>query len=234
MVVPFLIIYLFNWIVFIIILVCLLQKNYQSKSKKDTKTSFLHQQLIIAITLSVLFGLGWVIGLFATQDIHTNKTTRDILAALFVVFTAFHGLFIFMMQCLRSKDIRNSWKRCFFGVTRKEVNEVMSSTILHQKKYQRSSKTKFVADAKNPSSRESNIVFRKISDPIHSLRSLESVTKSKEEESVGFAETQFNKYYIDEIDDHEEKMLRKKKSDIIFNKYFDGFTYGETSLYFDY
>ena len=51
---------------------------------------------------------------------------------------------------------------------------------------------------------------------------------------MGFAETQFNKYYIDEIDDHEEKMLRKKKSDIIFNKYFDGFTYGETSLYFDY
>ena len=134
MVVPFLIIYFFNWVVFFIIIVSLLQKYLLSdmKSKKDTKTLFLYQQLIIAITLSVLFGLGWGIGLFTTQDIHTNKTVRDILAALFVVFTAFHGLFIFIMQCLRSKDVRNSWKRCFYGVTRKDISEITSSTISHK------------------------------------------------------------------------------------------------------
>ena len=56
-----------------------------TKSKKDN----IHQQLIIAVTLSVLFGLGWGIGLLATQDIHTNKTVRDLFAALFVIITAF-------------------------------------------------------------------------------------------------------------------------------------------------
>ena len=243
MVVPFLIIYFFNWIVFIIIIICLLRKNYQSnkKSKKDTKTSFLHQQLIIVITLAVLFGLGWGIGLFATQNIHTNKTVRDILAALFVVFTAFHGLFIFIMQCLRSDDVRNSWKICFFGVTRREISEI-TSTILHkhQKERQCSSGTKFVADAKNPNvfvneyaemkrqsvSGESDIAFHEINDP--SLRSLETVTKFEEEECVGFTETPFNKEYLDEIDDYKEKELRRKKSDIVYTNDYDGFTYGET------
>ena len=65
----------------------------------------------------MLFGLGWGIGLFATQDIHTNKTVQDILAALFVVFTTFHGLVIFIMHCLRSKEVRNTWKRCFSQFT---------------------------------------------------------------------------------------------------------------------
>ena len=251
MVVPFLIIYLFNWIVFFIIIVSLIRKKYLSniKSKKDTKTLFLHQQLIIAITLSVLFGLGWGIGLFATQDIHTNKTVRDILAALFVVFTAFHGLFIFIMQCLRSKDVRNSWKICFFGVTRRDINEITSSTISrkHQKKHEHSSKTKFVVAAKNPSvfvneyaamrgqsgSGESDIAFHEKSDVSHS-RALVSVTEVEEEKGVGFSETPFNKAYLDEIDDHEEKELGRKKSDIIYTNDYDGFTYVETaSLYFE-
>ena len=212
---------------------------------------FFYQQLVIAISLSVLFGLGWGIGLFATQDIHTNKSIRDILAALFVVFTAFHGLFIFIMQCLRSKDIRNSWKRCFLCLTRKDISELTSSTISrkHQKECQHSSKTKFVVAAKNPSvneyaamkrqsgSGESDIAFHELSDKSHPLRStaLEKVTEAKEEGGVWFAETPFNKEYLDEIDYHEEKELRRKKSDIIYTSYYDGFTYVETaSLYFEH
>ena len=140
MVVPFLIIYLFNWVVFFIIVVSLLRKNFQSniKSKKDTKMLYIYRQLVIAITLSVLFGLGWGIGLFATQDIHTNKIARDMFAALFVIITAFHGLFIFIMQCLRSKDVRNSWKRCFFDVTGKRICEFTSAILpcKHKKQVQ--------------------------------------------------------------------------------------------------
>ena len=133
MIVPFLIIYLFNWVIFFIIIVSLLHKNFQphvkdAKSKKDNKT-FLNQQLIIAVTLSVLFGLGWGIGLLATQDIYTNKTVRDLFAALFVIITAFHGLFIFIMQCLRSQEVRNEWKRWFFGITGKDIGEIGLSTF---------------------------------------------------------------------------------------------------------
>ena len=129
MIVPFLIIYLFNWVIFFIIFASLLHKNIKdAKSKKDNKT-FLNQQLIIAVTLSVLFGLGWGIGLLATQDIYTNKTVRDVFAALFVIITAFHGLFIFIVQCLRSKEVRNDWKRWFFVIAGKDISKLGLSTF---------------------------------------------------------------------------------------------------------
>ena len=131
MVVPFLIVYIFNWVVFVIIIVSLLRKNFQSniKLKNCHNIKFGREQLIIAIALSVMFGLGWGIGLLATQDIHTNKTVRDLFAALFVIITAFHGLFIFIMHCLRSKEVRTVWKRWFFNVSRKDFNEFSASVF---------------------------------------------------------------------------------------------------------
>ena len=137
MIVPFLIIYLFNWVIFFIIFVSLVHKTFQPhvrdvRSKKDN----IFQQLIIAVTLSVLFGLGWGIGLLATQDIHTNKTVRDLFAALFVIITAFHGLFIFIMQCLRSNEVKNNWKQWFFNITGKDIHEITlsKSSNKHQKR----------------------------------------------------------------------------------------------------
>ena len=117
MVVPFLIIYIFNWMVFFIIIFSLLRKTWTSKNfkKKQENISFVRQQLIIVTVLSIFFGLGWGIGLIATQDIYDNKLGRDIVAALFVIITAFHGLFLFVMHCLHSKDVRNLWKQVFYG-----------------------------------------------------------------------------------------------------------------------
>ena len=128
---------------FIIIIVSLLRKIFQStiKTKDNSNITFVRQQLIITVTLSILLGLGWGIGLLATQDIHTNKTVRDLFAALFVIITAFHGLFIFILHCLRSKEVRNTWKRWFFGVTGKDFNELTSSTFITKQKKRISSIT---------------------------------------------------------------------------------------------
>ena len=76
-----------------------------------------------------MFGLGWGIGLLATQDIHINKTVRDLFAALFVIITAFHNLLIFIMRCLHSKEVRNTWKRRFYGATGKDFNTFTLSAI---------------------------------------------------------------------------------------------------------
>lgn len=139
MVIPFLVIYLFNWIIFGVIFMSLVRK-YLSSSTKETRSkdkknqkSFLKQQLLVAITLSVLFGLGWGIGLLATNDIYTNKTIRDLFASLFVLITSFHGLFIFIMHCLRSKDVRSIWKKWLFGITRKDFSEFTSSFVRHKR-----------------------------------------------------------------------------------------------------
>ena len=130
MVVPVLIIYIFNWTIFFIIIVSLLHKSCKSDvKKKQEKVSFICEQVVIVIALSIVFGLGWGIGLFATQDIHNNKIVRDSLAALFVIVTAFHGLFILIMRCLRSKDVRNVWKQWFYGAIGKECSEFTLSYI---------------------------------------------------------------------------------------------------------
>ena len=68
------------------------------------------------MTLSSLFGLGWGIGLLATQDIYSNKTVHNMVAALFILLTTFHGVFIFIMHSLRSEKVRKVWKKWFFGV----------------------------------------------------------------------------------------------------------------------
>ena len=133
--VPFIIIYLFNWIIFVIIIASLLRRSFSSelknvKMEKNTKSkSIFKQQFLIAITLSILFGLGWGLGLLVTEDIYTNKTVRDLFASLFVILTAFHGLFIFIMHCLRNKDARDVWNKVFFGVTGREFTEFSSSTF---------------------------------------------------------------------------------------------------------
>ena len=92
-----------------------------SKRNKGTFLLF----VIIVTTLSILFGLGWGI---ATQDIHNSKIVRDLFSALFVIVTVFHGLFIFIVQCLHSnhvQSVRNQW---FYTATGKEFPEFASST----------------------------------------------------------------------------------------------------------
>ena len=243
MVVPFLIIYLFNWVVFFIIIVSLIRKHIKSNSnnsKNNSKSSFLHQQLIIVITLSVLFGLGWGIGLFATQDIHTNKTVQDVLAALFVVFTAFHGLFIFIMQCLRSKEVRTTWKRLCFVVTRKDVNEVTSSNVLnkHQTEHRYTSHTGttgVIANDYATINKHTNIgdtVIYEDNGPSDTFRStpLESINEA-EEEDVEFVETSFTKEsHHDEVRDEEKG--NGKVVDVVYTNYYDDLVYVETASVF--
>lgn len=127
-VVPFLLLYIFNCTVFTLVFVSLLRKSYKSKRtiSKESNISFVRQQLVIVFTLSVLFGIGWSIGLLATQDAYSNRAVRDVFSALFILITAFHGLFIFIMNGIRSNDVRSVWKKWFAIVTRKEIQGLTS------------------------------------------------------------------------------------------------------------
>ena len=84
------------------------------------------QHLMIAITLSIMFGLGWGIGLPATQALYTTAV-RDTFSILFILLTAFQGLFIFIMRCARTTEIIKQWKRWLACVTRKHSKDVCSS-----------------------------------------------------------------------------------------------------------
>ena len=137
---PFIVIYLFNWVLFIVIIFNLLCKGCLSKFKESQtseKKISLKQQLIITVTLSILFGLGWGIGLPATQELHRTPAVRNTFAALFIILTAFQGLFVFIMHCLRSKEARKVWSQWIFRVTGKEVDLSVSTTTPSQGNYWR-------------------------------------------------------------------------------------------------
>lgn len=68
------------------------------------------QQFIAAINLSLLFGLAWGIMFTATTSIPVEGVSVA-LQTLFIVLTGLQGLFIFIMQCVRSEHARKEWIR---------------------------------------------------------------------------------------------------------------------------
>lgn len=92
------------------------RRKFAESYSDDTGMSF-KQQLLIAITLSILFGLGWGFGLFVSATIFSSATIRNIFSVIFILLTSFQGLFIFIMHCLRSAEVRKEWQRWIFRIT---------------------------------------------------------------------------------------------------------------------
>ena len=108
-----------------IIMVSLIRQRIRSNKRKGgsvNKKVQLKQYFISAVTLSLLFGLGWGFGLPATSGIK-NVAVRTSFQILFILLTAFQGLFIFIMHCLvgrKSIEARHEWKRWFLLTTCRE------------------------------------------------------------------------------------------------------------------
>ena len=102
--VPFGVIYVFNWIMYIGIIVSVLRRRNMKK-----EIGMKHQQwkenLVITITLSVLFGLGWVSGLLASTDIKVDYV-RVPFEWVFTILNCLQGVLIFYVYCLRPPEIR--------------------------------------------------------------------------------------------------------------------------------
>lgn len=143
MIAPFIVIYLFNWTIYIMTFVSLIKRSLDKMKAEDGDKSvnrLLRQQLITAVLLSTLLGIGWGIGLFVTDKTNASKVTREIVSALFVLLTAFHGLFVFIMHCLRSQDVRNQWKQWFFGITGQKIIETRTDESSMKKLYEKKPK----------------------------------------------------------------------------------------------
>uniref|UniRef100_A0A1X7SQD4 Protein kinase domain-containing protein n=1 Tax=Amphimedon queenslandica TaxID=400682 RepID=A0A1X7SQD4_AMPQE len=118
MVIPFVIVYSFIWVVFIIVIISLLMssKIKDSNNKKKVLKPSYKYQLATSLAHSMLFCLSSVLMLLMTEDTFTNKAIRDLVASLFVLLTGCHGLFLFVLHCLCTKDFYHICKRFFFGI----------------------------------------------------------------------------------------------------------------------
>ena len=128
-IVPFLALYIFDWIMFIVILVSIikhkrhLDKNAQSK----TDNKYLKDSFIIALSLAVVFGLGWGFGLLATS--YPVEAITITLQVFFSIFVGVQGVLLFVLHGVRNSDARNTWKNWFTSFsTTTRLSYVITST----------------------------------------------------------------------------------------------------------
>ncbi|XP_071959942.1 uncharacterized protein [Antedon mediterranea] len=101
---------LFNVVVFFLVMRTLICGRKIAKTVDQTKRHIVIKRLQNAVAVSVLLGLTWFFGFLA---IDADSSSRDAFQLLFCVFNSLQGLFIFLLFCVRQKDIRDAWKTCY-------------------------------------------------------------------------------------------------------------------------
>ena len=80
---------------------------------------------MIALGLSLLFGMGWAIGLLASSDL--PDAVRYPAEWVFTLTTAFLGVYLFVLYVLRSQEARKLWKRWLCCQSKKKRGVSFSS-----------------------------------------------------------------------------------------------------------
>ena len=88
----------------------------KEKSRAE-KFRGIRNNFIIAMSLAIVLGLGWGLGLLATSSDLLEVTV--LFQVLFSIFVGMQGVLIFSLHGVRNKDARELWKQCLFTVARK-------------------------------------------------------------------------------------------------------------------
>ena len=124
---PFLAIYVFNWIVFVIIMVSLYKHSARSTSVKKPNatggTNYTLRNVLIAAGLALVLGLGWGFGLAASS--HSISALACAFQFLFSLFVSCQGLLLLLFHGVRSKDAKKVW-RSWLGLSSKSHTVTMS------------------------------------------------------------------------------------------------------------
>ncbi len=129
MILPFSLVTIFNWIMFVLIMISICGHTQApvADKKKVSKTKDMQTHFTIAATLAVVFGLGWALGLAATSlPVKELTLTFQI---LFSIFVGAQGVLLFLLHGVRNQDIRKTWIQCFTILSHKSwLGHVMVST----------------------------------------------------------------------------------------------------------
>ena len=109
LIVPFGLIYIFNFAVFIIIISSMIRRtNLQKNIANGDKHKKLKENFWITVGLTILFGVSWVFGMLATAGLPDYiRIPFDI---VFTVLASLQGVFVFLFYCVRSPECRQLWK----------------------------------------------------------------------------------------------------------------------------
>ena len=116
-----------NWILFILIFASLLcRPNVRKETSSSGNLRKLKENFMIALGLSLLFGMGWAIGLLATSDLPAG--VRYPAEWVFTLTTAFLGVYLFILYVVRSQEARKLWKRWLLCQCKKKRGVSFSSS----------------------------------------------------------------------------------------------------------
>ena len=90
------------------------ESSVQEKEEHRRNT----KNFIVAIGLSITYGLGWVFGFLATTD-GITELTLIIFQSFFTVIITIHGIVLFITYGICNQEIHNLWKRILFSVSRR-------------------------------------------------------------------------------------------------------------------
>ncbi|KAM6907597.1 adhesion G-protein coupled receptor G2 [Xenentodon cancila] len=123
----FCLIFLFNLIMFIVVLVQLHRIKRQNPHNVQHRTSLQDVRSVIGIT--VLLGLTWGFAFFAWGPVHLA------FMYLFAIFNSLQGFFIFVFHCAVKESVRKQWRTYLcFGKMRVLENSEWSRTATQKKK----------------------------------------------------------------------------------------------------
>ena len=111
---PFGVIYTFNLIMFIIIIISVLR--HKSNTDKVPKLKRIFKNATVALVLAIMFGVGWIFGILGS-DIGQGQVLILACQYLFIFIVGFQGLLIFILYPCRTKHARNEWKKWFYYAT---------------------------------------------------------------------------------------------------------------------
>lgn len=92
------------------------KKTSAAGSDKEER-KFNTKNLIVAIGLSITFGLGWGFGFLVTS--HEITALVILFQAIFIIAVGSQGVLLFIFHGARNPEVQELWKKVFFAVSRK-------------------------------------------------------------------------------------------------------------------
>ena len=115
-IVPIVLIFCFNWIMYIIIMVSICRRLHSAAKITNTDLS-LRQLARTAVVLSVVLGLGWAFGLLQTSVPEDSTSaamiTLTVFQVLFSLLVGLQGVLMFGFYGIGNKKVREVWKKWF-------------------------------------------------------------------------------------------------------------------------
>ena len=104
-------IYVFNWLVFVVIMVSIWKHSAKSAVKQSSESGgnpFTIRNVVIAAGLALVLGLGWGFGLAASS--HNISALACAFQFVFSLFVSSQGLLLLIFHGVRNKDAKVVWR----------------------------------------------------------------------------------------------------------------------------